>query len=271
MAWRQALGKCYPLRRQPGVYEGAIEHSAVTLCLQEEYEPHVAAQGAFWSTVLGFLARHGKLMYEQPNYDQPRYSTGPMALEPIELDDGGEARIIPCIQVTCAETDLVWGYFLRQSESWRNMVRWMFAGDDSEKRRQEVFNTMLRYFESRGTNDPHFPYVEMEARALTYAGQHTGRVHYRTTPIEGAYVPRIRVDEAPLPIFPETPPPNYKEGYGYTTSWVRLGHHTCLHCVCQHTARLFVGKLESTVPHLQFSLNGLISSVSAACRICPTW
>jgi hypothetical protein len=217
--WREQLKKTPP-KSSDAAYHAGIYRRAANAYLREQHEPHLALQQTLWDVLTGFLGKYGRLSYEEPNYDLPHFTTGPMALEPIELNrQGEEAHAIPSIQVTSHDNDLICKFFRKRTES---KLRRVFP-PAPEKDQEEITQAIRRTYANQPAVGSSFPaYIEVAAKYVTCNGRHDGRVDRETTPMRGAYVPTVTLYRGDLPIFPESPPPNYQTA-GYTRSCMRLG------------------------------------------------
>lgn len=80
-SWEEKMEGTSPSKMP--TYDMDILHSATEADLKEAYESHQDAQQAFWNTITTFLAKHGSLLYEHPNFDSAHFTTGPMALKEV--------------------------------------------------------------------------------------------------------------------------------------------------------------------------------------------
>lgn len=200
-------------------FETDVLWSATDASVQAAYEPHHEAQEAFWNVITAFLAKHGSILYEAPNFDTPHFTTGPMALQEIEVDSqDGTSFPIPSIQISSYDNDLIWGFFDKRT---KNPLTRYFPPSE------EKIHTAIReiYAKNALREDRHFPYIELKAKYVEFADTYTDGaqgIARRSGVIYGSRVPKVLLEESGLPIFPNTPPPNLK-AYGYTEGWMRVG------------------------------------------------
>lgn len=204
------------------VIAATILREATETTLREAFEPQLAAQQAFWNVVTAFLAKHGSLLYEQPNFDLPHFTTGPMALEQAEIDAYGRTHAVPSVQVSSHEGSLIHGYFGKRA---RNPLTRFFPPSE-EKIRDEI---RTRYAAEALKNSPRFPYIEIKTRYVSFAEAYDGGVRGAAGQyggMHGSRVPKVLLNESDLPILPNVPPPNTKYIHDCSRSFVRLGPPT---------------------------------------------
>ncbi len=220
MSWRESLNHSRPPTEMRTAADEARHYQAGALAhLRDEFVPHMQAQTTFWHTATGVLGKKGKIMYEAPYWEHPTFSTGWMALEQPEIDRHGKTQPLPCVRLSVSENKLMQGYFAKKAHL-RVAKEWALP-TPPERLAQQRTDKIREFFEESGTANPHFPYLEMGAAVVKFDGRAAEKTIEHKVP--GAYVPGMRLSEKELPIFPDVPPPNYKQGYGYTKSWVRFG------------------------------------------------
>lgn len=192
---------------------------ATEASLHEAYEPHFAAQETFWNVITAFLAKHGSLMYEEPNFDTVHFTTGPMALEQIECDELGNTLPVPSIQLSTSEDRIIWGYFGKRA--WNPLARYF---PPSEEKIRDVIRE--RCAEVARQDSPRFPYIEIRTQFVEYAGAYDGGVKgaaRESGGLHGSHVPKALLNRTDLNILPNLPPPNLKHIFGFTHSMMRIG------------------------------------------------
>lgn len=195
------------LVRRPDVQRADI----VMRELQEGDEPQLAAQQVLWSGVLGMLAAHGRLAYDEPNYDQPEFSTDYLALDEEDVDLlTGNFRPVPCIKIVSHEHRFIWGYMANQSRK--------LLPKTEEERQQRLAEALHETYAAKPSS---MPYVDIEAYNVSYV-RGRRRVIDRGDPLGGAYVPAVVLGKQPLAIFPETPLPNCLP-HSHKPHWMRIG------------------------------------------------
>lgn len=216
-AWEEQMDVNPP--KKANTYSADIRRAAAEASIREAYESHMMAQKTFWNIITAFLAKHGSLLYEKPNFDTPHFTTGPMALKEIEIDSlDGKTLAVPSIQISSYETDLIWGFFDKRA---KNPLTRYFPPSE------EKIQTAIRdiYVQNSLKESPHFPYIELETKYVELADTYTAGVRgvaKQSGAIHGSSVPKVLLSESDLVIFPDTPPPNLK-AFGYTKGWMRLG------------------------------------------------
>jgi|GEM_PF-4038594 len=221
MGWREALGENRPPTETRSDDEAEHYRTGALAYLQDEFEPHMEAQQEFWDKVTEVLGERGRLIYTSPHYERPKFSTGWMALEQPEADRHGKVQPLPCVQINLHEDGLVRDYFSKKA-SGLYRAKELVRPTPPEKLYRKRIDEIRDYFDTRAHHGKSFPsYIEVEASTIKPLGR-AGKIKIEHQ-VPGSYVPGVIVEEEKLPIFPESPPPNYRESYGYVQSWMRLG------------------------------------------------
>lgn len=218
--WEERMN--VPHQQKTDTSAADILRIATKASLREAYEPHLLAQKAFWEAITAFLAKHGSLMYEAPNFDLPHFTTGPMALKEVEIDSKTNRTLpVPSIQISSYEDRLIWGFFDKRGNN--PLTRYLPPSE--EKTRAAIRKA---YAESALIESPHFPYIEVETKYVEFADTYTEGLRGVARQSGGIYrsrVPKALLKESDLLIFPDTPPPNLK-AFGYSKGSMRLGPPT---------------------------------------------
>lgn len=220
MDWRSNLQAQYPAAESFREADDAqARHTGTRADIKEAYEAQMNAQMVFENTLTDFLGHSGRIIYSSPNFDAPEFSTGWMALEEPEIDEHGDTRPVPAIQVVTRENNLIWKYLKNQTEhpGIRRRLRPQSPEEVQQERAKHIRETL--------TNGPH-AYIDIETALVTHAGTREPVTYAGDQgDIRGAYIPGVVLATQELPILPSYVPPNYQHPWERqeATHFMRIG------------------------------------------------